>query len=93
MFDFKQKLQIRNKTNSIVLHHAAASVSVAASAAEILNIPQPLPYYAFVWKYYLEEGKASTTYTFTKQRYGKDVFVFAYALNRNGEMLKFKTLA
>ena len=26
MFDFKQKLQIRNKTNSIVLHHAAASV-------------------------------------------------------------------
>ena len=33
MFDFKQKLQIRNKTNSIVLHHAAESVSVAASAA------------------------------------------------------------
>ena len=32
MFDFKQKLQIRNKTNSIVLHHAAASISVAASA-------------------------------------------------------------
>ena len=41
----------------------------------------------------LEEGKAGTTYTFTKQRYGKDMFVFAYALNRNGEMLKFKTLA
>ena len=33
MFNFKQKLQIRNKTNSIVLHHAAASISVAASAA------------------------------------------------------------
>ena len=33
MFDFKQKLQIRNKTNFIVLHHAAASISVAASAA------------------------------------------------------------
>ena len=33
MFDFKQKLQIRNKTNSIVLHHGAASISVAASAA------------------------------------------------------------
>ena len=33
MFNFKQKLQIRNKTNSIVLHHAAASASVAASAA------------------------------------------------------------
>ena len=32
MFNFKQKLQIRNKTNSIVLHHAAASISVAASA-------------------------------------------------------------
>lgn len=92
MFDFKQKLQIRNKTNSIALHHVAASVSVAASAAEILNIPQP-SMYAFVWKYYLKEGMAGTTYIFTKQRYGKDVFVFAYALNRNGEMLKFKTLA
>ena len=33
MFDFKQKLQIRNKTNSIVLHHAAISVLVATSAA------------------------------------------------------------
>ena len=62
------------------------------NAAEILNIPQQSPYYAFVWKYYLEEGKAGTTYTFTKQIYGKDVFVFAYALNRNGKMLKFKTL-
>ena len=33
MFNFKQKLQIRNKTNSIVLHHAAISVLVATSAA------------------------------------------------------------
>lgn len=63
------------------------------NAPEILNIPQPSPYYAFVWKYYLKEGKAGTTYTFTKQKYGKDVFVFAYALNKNGEILKFKTLA
>lgn len=63
------------------------------NAPEILNIPQPAPYYAFAWKYYLKEGKAGTTYTFTKQRYGKDVFVFAYALNRNGEMLKLKVLA
>ena len=62
------------------------------NAAEILNIPQPSPYYAFAWKYYLKEGKAGTTYTFTKQKYGKDVFVFAYALNKNGEILKFKTL-
>lgn len=63
------------------------------NAPEILNIPQPAQYYAFAWKYYLKEGKAGTTYTFTKQRYGKDVFVFAYALNRNGEMLKLKVLA
>ena len=63
------------------------------NTSEILNIPQPASYYAFVWKYYLKEGKAGTTYTFTKQRYGKDVFVFAYALNKNGEILKFKTLA
>ena len=61
------------------------------NAAEILNIPQP-SMYAFVWKYYLKDGKAGTTYTFTKQQYGKDVFVFAYALNKNGEILKFKTL-
>ena len=61
------------------------------NASEILNIPQP-SMYAFVWRYYLKEGKAGTTYTFTKQRYGKDVFVFAYALNKNGETLKFKTL-
>ena len=61
------------------------------NASEILNIPQP-SMYAFVWRYYLKEGKAGTTYTFTKQKYGKDVFVFAYALNKNGEILKFKTL-
>lgn len=61
-------------------------------ATEILNIPQPSPYYTFVWKYYLKDGKAGTTYTFTKQRYGKDVFVFAYALNKNGNTLKQKVL-
>ena len=62
------------------------------NTTEILSIPQRQPYFTFVWKYYLKEGKAGESFTFTKQSYGRDVFVFAYALNQNGKVLPFKVL-
>lgn len=62
------------------------------NTTEILSIPQRQPYFTFVWKYYLKEGKAGERFTFTKQYYGRDVFVFAYALNQNGKVLPFKVL-
>ena len=62
------------------------------NTTEILSIPQRQPYFTFVWKYYLKEGKAGESFTFTKQYYGRDVFVFAYALNQNGKVLPFKVL-
>lgn len=62
------------------------------NTTEILSIPQRQPYFTFVWKYYLKEGKAGESFTFTKQYYGRDVFVFAYALNQNGKVLPFKML-
>ena len=62
------------------------------NTTEILSIPQRQPYFTFVWKYYLKEGRAGENFTFTKQYYGRDVFVFAYALNQNGKVLPFKVL-
>ena len=62
------------------------------NTTEILSIPQRQSYFTFVWKYYLKEGKAGESFTFTKQYYGRDVFVFAYALNQNGKVLSFKML-
>ena len=62
------------------------------NTTEILSIPQRQPYFTFVWKYYLKEGKAGESFTFTKQYYCRDVFVFSYALNQNGKVLPFKVL-